>query len=170
MQIAYAVVVTSQVAIFLTFIVQHPTPRTAAASEALVGKPAPPVSLALVDGKHFNLADHRGKVVLLAFWATWCEPCRRDLPLLLHAEANTRDLFVAGVTTEPRADVVAYLKQQNFTNFRAALDPDEKVSKAYGIDLVPRLFVIDQQGIVRKMIRGLPSESVITKVIQQLVP
>ncbi len=153
----------------LPVLMQDSPTRTAAVSEALIGQPAPAVSLTLVDGRRFQLAGQAGKVVLLAFWATWCEPCRRDIPLLLHAEANTRELIVVGVTTEAGADVAAFLKQEHLENFAAALDTDEKVSKAYGIDLLPRLFVIDQQGIVRKMIRGLPSEVAIKKVIEQFV-
>ena len=159
--------VPPQVALLLTLIAQNPPPRIATVSEALVGKPAPPVSLELVTGKRFNLADQIGRIVFLAFWATWCEPCRRDIPLLLHLEANQKDVVVIGVTTEPHAIVEAYLKQERFA-LAAALDADEKVSKAYGVDLVPRLFVIDQKGIVAKMIRGLPNERAIQQVLDRL--
>ena len=135
----------------------------------MVGKPAPPVSLELVNGRHFDLAEHKGKVVFLAFWATWCEPCRRDIPRLVAAEANYKEVVVVGVSTEPRADVAEYLKQERFGYFSSAIDADERVSKAYGIDLVPRLFVIDQKGIVVKMIRGLPSEGAIKKTLESLL-
>ena len=138
-------------------------------SEELVGKPAPPIALELVSGKRFDLARQKGKVVFLAFWATWCEPCRRDIPRLLAAEANFKDLVVVGVSPEPRADVIEYLKQERF-DFASAIDLDERVSKAYGVDLVPRLFVIDQKGIVVRMIRGLPGERTIRQTLETLLP
>jgi peroxiredoxin len=156
--------------LLLTLIAaQDVAPPIAAVSESLVGKPAPPIRLDLLSGAPFDLADHKGKVVFLAFWATWCEPCRREIPRLLHAEGNYKDLVVLGISTEPRADVASYLEDEHF-DFRTAIDADSKVSKAYGIDLVPRLFVIDQKGIVVKMIRGLPGEGTIKRILDTLLP
>jgi peroxiredoxin len=126
------------------------------------------VQLELVNGKRFDLAQQKGKVVFLAFWATWCEPCRRDIPVLLDARSEYRDLVVIGVSSEPAADVRDFLTQERF-EFPSAIDADGKVSKAYGIDLVPRLFVIDQKGIVVKMIRGLPSERAIQRALEPLL-
>jgi peroxiredoxin len=142
----------------------------AAASEALVGKPAPAMSLELVSEKRFNLGEQKGKVVFLAFWATWCEPCRRDIPRLLDAQAEfSRDLVVVGVSTEPAADVRRFLEQEHL-DFASAVDRDQRVSKAYGIDLVPRLFVVDQKGVIVRMIRGLPSEGAIRRALEPLLP
>ena len=143
----------------------------AAASEALIGKAAPPVSLTLTNGKRFDLAGHKGKVVFLAFWATWCEPCRRDLPRLIEAQAEFRErgLIVVGVSTESAQDVREYLAQERF-DFPTAIDSAQAVSKAYGIDLVPRLFVIDQKGVVVRMIRGLPGEGSIQRALEPLLP
>ena len=155
-------------ATLLTLIAQTPPP-IASLSEALVGKPAPPVSLELISGKKINLAEQQGKIVFLAFWATWCEPCRRDIPRLIEAQAEFKNLVVIGISTEPRADVADYLGQEHF-DFPTALDPGEKVSKAYGIDLIPRLFVIDQKGIITKMIRGLPSQGAIRRALEPLLP
>ena len=132
-----------------------------------MGKAAPAVVLDLVDGRHFDLSRWRGKVVFLAFWATWCEPCRVEIPRLVAAEGNYKDLVVIGVSTEPRPDIVAFLK--GFEYFSSALDTDGKVTKAYGVDLVPRLFVIDQKGIVVKVIRGVPSEAAIQRVLEALI-
>ena len=156
------------ITILLTLIAQSPPP-TASISEAQVAKQAPPVSLQLINGKHFSLAEKQGKVVFLAFWATWCEPCRRDIPRLIEAQAEFKNLVVIGISTEPRADVADYLGQEHF-DFPTALDPGEKVSKAYGIDLIPRLFVIDQKGIITKMIRGLPSQAAIRRALEPLLP
>ena len=156
-----------QIALILTLIAQQ---HVAGVSEALVGKPAPPVSLELVDGKHFDLAQQRGKVVFLAFWATWCEPCRREIPRLIAAEGNHKDLVVVGVSSESRAEVLQFLKQERFDYFASGIDTDGKVSKAYGVYVVQRLFVIDQRGIVVKMIRGVPGEGTIQRVLAGLLP
>ena len=159
----------SPFAIAFTLLAQSPQSRIATTSEGLVGKAAPPVSLELLSGKRFDLAEQRGKVVFLAFWASWCEPCRREIPLLLHAEANHQDLIVIGINAEPRADAVAFLKEEKFQNFATALDPGETVAKAYGVDLVPRLFVIDQKGTITRMIRGIPSEIAIKRALEPLL-
>src|ERR1700751_3562521 len=54
----------------------------ASANDLIVGRPAPAITLTTLDGKHIDLRDLRGKVVILTFWATWCDPCRDELPLL----------------------------------------------------------------------------------------
>ena len=152
------------------FLLQAPQAaalRVAESSEALVGKPAPQVLLDLVDGKHFDLSRQRGRVVFLAFWATWCEPCRVEIPRLIAAEGNYKDLVVIGVSTETSAEVTEFLK--DFRYFSSAIDVDGKITRAYGVDLLPRLFVIDQKGIVVKMIRGVPSEAAIKRVLESLL-
>ena len=153
----------------LAILLAQSPPPTASISEALVGKPAPPVSLELINGKHFNLAEQQGKVVFLAFWATWCEPCRRDIPRLIEAQTEFKNLVVIGISTEPRDDVAGYLRQEAF-DFQTALDPGGEINKAYGIDLIPRLFVIDQHGVITKMIRGLPSQRAIRRALEPLLP
>ena len=152
--------------LLLVWLAQAPI---ASVSESLVGKPAPAVSLELADGGHFDLAKQRGKVVFLAFWATWCEPCRVEIPRLMAAEGNHRDAKVVGISSEPRAGVLQFLKQAHFDYFASAVDTDGRVSKAYGVELVPRLFVVDQKGIVVKMVRGIPSEGAIERVIESLL-
>jgi peroxiredoxin len=155
-------------ALLLTLAAQDSGPTTAAASEALVGKPAPAVTLDLTNGKRFELAEQKGKIVFLAFWATWCEPCRQEIPRLIAARTEYKDLIAVGVSKEDLATVRRYLDEEHF-DFPTAIDADEKVGKAYGIDLVPRLFVIDQKGMVVKMIRGLPGEGTIRRVLEELV-
>ena len=140
--------------------------RRAAASEALVGKPAPAIDLDLSSGKRFVLESQKGKIVILAFWATWCEPCRDEIPRLiaLQREYQSKDVVVVGISAEEPAVVMAFLAAERL-EFPTAIDTNKQVSNAYGIDLVPRTFLIDRSGIVTKMLRGAPSEASLRKAV-----
>lgn len=122
----------------------------------LEGKPAPLFKLNDPDGKSVSLADLKGSVVVLDFWATWCPPCRASLP---HLEQLAKDKAAAGVKVyaidvqETAQQVTAFLKQQNLT-LNALLDTDGKVSGAYLANSIPESVVIGKDGVVRKVIIG----------------
>lgn len=111
-----------------------------------------------LDGRQLELADFRGQVVLLNFWATWCPPCVAEMPSLerLHQRLGDRGLFVLGVSVD--ADAAAYeqfLRTHNitFANYR---DPERRVSTLYGTFMYPETYIIDRQGrLVRKIIGPL---------------
>jgi peroxiredoxin len=104
-------------------------------------------SLAALDGKTYDLAALRGKVVLLNFWATWCRPCRREMPDMekLYRRFSSKGLVVLAVSDETREKVEDFLKKQNYT-FAVLLDPDRQVNKAFGIEGIPNSFLYDRQG------------------------
>jgi peroxiredoxin len=104
-------------------------------------------SLAALDGKTYDLAALRGKVVLLNFWATWCPPCRREMPDMekLYRRFSSKGLVVLAVSDETREKVEDFLKKQNYT-FAVLLDPDRQVNKAFGIEGIPNSFLYDRQG------------------------
>jgi len=132
--------------------------RIALALVALIGlgaatprenQPAPPYTLTLIDGTKITSDDLRGEVVVLNFWATWCGPCKKELPLLDGYAAMRRDagLRVFAVTTE--GSVQPYQLKKLFAAMR--LTPVRKISSPYGIidNGVPTNFVIDRAGRVR---------------------
>ena len=104
-------------------------------------------TLTSLDGKTYNLDALRGKVVLLNFWATWCPPCRREMPDMekLYRRFGEKGLIVLAVSDEKRETVEKFLQEQNYT-FPVLLDPDRTVNKAFGIEGIPNSFLFDRQG------------------------
>jgi len=135
------------------------TPGNAVAAELLPWKgpsAAPPLALRDLDGREHRLADYRGKVVVINFWATWCEPCREEMPSLqrLADHMAGRPFVLLGVDmadSEPR--VRAFL-QQTPVRFPLLLDRDSAVAKAWKVKLLPTTLIIDQAQRIRHAAYG----------------
>jgi len=113
-------------------------------------------TLPMPDGRHFRLSDHRGKVVFVNFWATWCPPCREEMPAMerLYARQKDRALAMVAVSLDASPAVVApYLAQGGFT-FPVALDPRMDLASAYGVRALPASFIVDPRGVVVAMALG----------------
>jgi len=109
---------------------------------------APPLTLATLDGTEFSLAAHRGHVVFLDFWASWCEPCQQSLPLVEHFAKTHPDIDVIPVDSgEARAAASQYAQAHDMQH--VALDPDTAATHAYGVGGLPTMYVIDPDGNVR---------------------
>jgi peroxiredoxin len=104
-------------------------------------------SLVSLDGKNYSLDKLRGKVVLLNFWATWCPPCRKEMPDMeaLYQRFQKKGLVVLAVSDEDRETVTGFLAKTNYT-FPVLLDPGREVNKAYGIEGIPKSFIFDSKG------------------------
>jgi peroxiredoxin len=125
---------------------------------AEVNRAAPAFTLPALDGGNVNLADYSGKVVLLNFWGTWCEPCKRELPALeqAHKAYGDKGLVIIGVnlTDDEQAQggsqdkIRAFLDQYGVT-YPIALDVQGDVTNAYRVFPLPTSFFIDPQGQIR---------------------
>lgn len=126
---------------------------TGSAKELKIGTLAPAVELTLVDGSKTTLADHKGEVIVLNFWATWCVPCRKELPLLdaYYRKIRDRGLRVYAVATE--GSLPTY---QLKTLFAAMAIPSVRRLKGMSADMraVPTNYIIDRAGVVRYSMAG----------------
>jgi thiol-disulfide isomerase/thioredoxin len=113
--------------------------------------PAPDFTLPTLSGEAIRLADLRGKVVLLNFWATWCAPCRAEMPAIdaLYQRYKARGLEVLAVNLDmlSGAGVEAFLKEVAVT-FRILMDPAWSTARAYRVDGLPTTYLIDRAGNV----------------------
>ena len=127
-------------------------PAAEAATPAVAGDFALPAR----DGGTVRLSQLRGQVVMINFWATWCGPCRQEMPLLeqLHAKYESLGFTLLGVNVEPdSAQAQDWLKRVPVT-FPIVFDRDNKVSAQFGVEAMPSTVLIDREGRVRHVHRG----------------
>jgi peroxiredoxin len=101
-----------------------------------------------LNGNELSLSDLRGKKVFLNFWASWCSPCKAEIPEMekFYQETKNSDLVIVSVDIgEPLNDVKAFIDQNNY-NFTVLLDSNQKVAAQYGISAIPTSFFIDKEG------------------------
>jgi len=122
-----------------------------------VGDPAPEFRLWDMDGNDVALSGQRGKVILLNFWATWCGPCRVEMPSmeLLYREFSRQDFEILAVSTDPQGVAVTRPFRDSIgLSFPILHDSDFRVGVTYGARTLPMTFLIDRQGIITHRIFG----------------
>jgi peroxiredoxin len=127
-----------------------------AARPPLVGGPAPEITLKDLQGQEVKLSDLRGKIVLLNFWATWCKPCKEEMPAMQASYDKLRDqgLVVLAVNElEDTEKVIEHVRKHGHT-FPVVMDHDNVVANRYGVVGLPVSFLVDRQGIVRERVSG----------------
>ena len=110
--------------------------------------PTPEINLAAPDGKKISLKDFRGKIVLLNFWASWCVPCREEMPAMekLYQEYKDKNFVILAVAVKDRKqDAVDFVKELKIT-YPIALDPDAKAGQDYGAFGLPATYIIGTKG------------------------
>ena len=118
---------------------------------------APDFTLTSLTGQKIRLSEFRGKVVLLNFWATWCPPCREEVPSLAklaNAMSNSKfQMITVAIDKEGRKAVGEYFLHAGVL-LTTLLDTDGAVGKIYGITGVPETFIIDKNGLIKKKVIG----------------
>jgi len=109
---------------------------------------APTISAFDLTGQEFRLEKHRGKVILLNFWATWCVPCRKEMPLLNELQKKFgRDRFlVIGIAVDRNLRSVKKTLEKHQIQFGIIMDSEEAISKKYEVDMLPVTYLIGKDG------------------------
>jgi len=135
----------------------------------IVDSLAPDFELETVDGDLVRLSDLRGEVVALNFWATWCAPCRLEMPdLQARADAYGDRLTVLGVNFDETAEEVDAFRQEVGVRFPLLLDPGGEVQRLYRVLGYPTTFFIDSEGVIRIQHLGLMSAEQIDQYLEEL--
>lgn len=135
---------------------------------------APDFTLDLLGGGDITLSELRGKPVMVNLWASWCPPCRAEMPAIqkVYQDYQELGLVVLGVNTtnqDNEADAAAFVLEYGLT-FPIPLDRDGSVSSRYGLRGLPTTFFIDRKGIIRSVVVGGPmSEAVIRSKVEDLL-
>lgn len=144
---------------------------SSASDTSYEGQPAPDFALEQLDGRTFRLSDQRGKVVAVNFWATWCTPCREEIPDFtgLQEEMKEDVLFVGVSLDKGGPEAVRSFAEEFDINYPIVIDDGTAVEKYGPIGGIPSTFLIDRDGRVRLQAMGLLTEENLRPVLQTLV-
>ncbi|MED5622099.1 peroxiredoxin family protein [Ideonella sp. BN130291] len=134
---------------------------------------APDFTLRALDGPNLRLQEQRGRVVMVNFWATWCGPCRQEMPQLnkLYDKYRSAGFVLLGVNVDDDTSNAAGVAGKLGVKFPVLLDTDKKVSKLYDLSTMPSTVIIDRDGKVRYVHRGYKDgyEATYEQQIRQLL-
>jgi peroxiredoxin len=164
------------VAMALGYLFDHSGPqRPSSGASVRSGKErhnAPEFALKDADGKVVRLSDYRGKVVLLDFWATWCGPCKMEIPWFEEFQRKDRErgLVVLGVSMDDEGwEVVKPFVAREKMNYRVLIGNDQTAQLYGGIDALPTTFLIDREGKIAAVHVGLADRREFENGIEQLL-
>ena len=115
------------------------------------GKPSPALSAVDIDGKEWTLADFKGKYVYIDMWATWCAPCKREMPYLKELEKKFADaeiVFLGLSVDRDKAKWEEMVRTGNLTGVQLYLGAQSRFQKAYNVDGIPRFILLDKEGVI----------------------
>jgi peroxiredoxin len=134
---------------------------------------APDFTLKSVDGTNTRLKEFRGQVVLINFWASWCGPCRQEMPLLERIDERYKGagFTVLGVNVEGKPGPAKEVASKAGVSFPVLVDENQKVSELYDLESMPSSIVVDRDGVVRYVHKGYKpgDETKYLEVVKKLI-
>ncbi len=126
------------------------------ASSGLTGQPAPDFALKSSNGENLRLSEYRGDVVMINFWATWCGPCRQEMPLLdeLYTRYQRVGFSLLGVNIDDDSRKAMNMVAELGVSFPVLFDSRKEVSKLYKVSAMPVTVLVDREGTVRHVHHG----------------
>ena len=126
------------------------------ASSDLEGRPAPDFALKSSTGDNLRLSEYRGDVVMINFWATWCGPCRQEMPLLeeLYGRYQRVGFNLLGVNIDDDSGRAMRMAEELGVSFPVLFDARKEVSKLYEVEAMPVTVLVDREGTVRYVHHG----------------
>lgn len=139
---------------------QSETNETAQSEGLKAGIKAPDFELKTLTGETVKLSDLKGKKVMLNFWATWCPPCKAEMPEMEQFfKQDHKDLEILAVNIDPQLDVKGFVNQNGIT-FPVLLDDKDEVNTKYRILSIPTTYFIDSKGVIQDIFKGaMPLEA-----------
>jgi len=146
-------------------------PGAVPADAGAIGSKAPDFELTDLTGKKVRLSDFQGKVVILDFWATWCGPCRMEIPNFVKLQEKYRDkgLAIVGLTVSSQEPEVRSLAQKMGINYSILFDADNLTDRYGGVVGIPTTFVVDRQGHITQKFIGVMEPRTFEEAIQPLL-
>jgi peroxiredoxin len=153
-------------------VIEEPTSNLPAGEPAPeAGHPAPDFTLEALDGGDISLSALRGQVVLVNMWATWCPPCRSEMPAIqsTYDRYHERGFTVVAVNQQEDAATVAAYFQENGLTFPAVLDRTASTAASYQVRVLPSSFFVDKHGTVRVVYRGPLPQGILDGTVEELL-
>jgi cytochrome c biogenesis protein CcmG/thiol:disulfide interchange protein DsbE len=161
------ILVLAATAAFLGLLAYGFSTDPRAVPSVLTGKPAPDFTLTLFDGQTVRLADFRGKVIFLNFWASWCPPCRAEARLLEEAwqRYKRQDVVFLGVDIQDTEEAGREFLREFGVTYMNGRDPKNRISIDYGVYGIPETYFIDREGrITHKHVGALGWQTIAEKL------
>lgn len=147
---------------------------TVANAQLSAGKKAPDFTLNALDGKSYTLSNFfkkPAKIVVLDIWATWCPPCKAEVPYLidLHKKYSGKDVQIIGVAIDNDKSTVSEFAKSKNINYLVLHDSDaQKVEKPYNVKSIPTTYIIDKKGVIRYVHSGFSGKNDATKIENEI--
>ncbi len=139
---------------------------------ATEGSPAPDFELTTFDGEPFRLSEQRGRPVLINFWASWCNPCRKEFPLFAEVYDRYRadGLVIAGVASRDISSDSRDFARSEGAEWTLMSDrTDQTVARAYGVRALPQTVFVDRRGRIVERMYGIPSAERLDRLVRRIV-